>query len=74
MSAARSAPALAQNLITKAELSVALRKSPRTINTLMRRGMIPYIKLGSGRQADVLFDLPEVIASLKNKYGVCAGK
>jgi hypothetical protein len=56
-------------LITRAELGVALRKNPRTITEWTRAKKIPYIKVGSSGQADMLFDLNEVIAALKKRYG-----
>ncbi|HZM05040.1 MAG TPA: hypothetical protein VFC44_18720 [Candidatus Saccharimonadales bacterium] len=62
-----------QKLITKAELAVALGFNPRTINNFMRQRKIPFIKVGTGQQADVRFDLPEVIAALKARCGVQAG-
>jgi hypothetical protein len=51
-------------------LAVAIGKSPRTITEWTRTKKIPYVKVGSTGQADVLFDLDEVIKALKDKYGV----
>jgi hypothetical protein len=70
---ASPAPVPSQRLITKAELAAALCFNPRTINNFMRQGKIPFIKVGDGRQADVRFDLPEVIMALKTRCGVRAG-
>ena len=61
---------IAPGLLTREELALALRKSPRTITEWTRTRKIPYVKVGSTGQADVLFDLNEVIAALKDKYGV----
>jgi hypothetical protein len=70
---ASPAPAPGQRLITKAELAAALQFNPRTINNFMKQRKIPFIKVGSGRQADVRFDLDEVILALKTRCGVQAG-
>lgn len=56
--------------IVKAELAARLRNTPRTVERWMRLGIIPYIKIGKGRRATVLFRWPDVEARLKTKFGV----
>jgi hypothetical protein len=54
---------------TKRDVAARMHKSEKTINRLMAEGKIPYLKIGSGKQATVLFDWEDVKASLKRHYG-----
>jgi hypothetical protein len=56
--------------MVKSELATRLRNTPRTVERWMRLGIIPYIKIGKGRRATVLFRWPDVEARLKAKFGV----
>ena len=49
------------NLISKNDTAKALSVSPRTVDTLVKEGRIPSVKVGGRR----LFDIAEVIAALK---------
>lgn len=53
-------------LLTKRQLSPKLQKSPRTIDNWMKDGRLPFLKVGR----TVLFSWPDVLASLKERYGV----
>ena len=48
-------------LITKKELALRLRKSPRCIELWMRRRYLPYMKVGRS----VLFSWPDVLKALE---------
>jgi len=56
--------------ITKPEVAALCRKKPRTIERWMEAGIIPYLKLGKGRRATVLFKWPDIEAALQAKFGV----
>ena len=47
--------------MTKRELSLRLKKTPRCIETWMKRRYLPYIKIGHS----VFFRWPDVIAALR---------
>lgn len=47
--------------LTKRELSLRLKKSPRCIEVWMRRRYLPYVKIGHS----VLFHWPDVVVQLK---------
>ncbi|MBN9688825.1 MAG: hypothetical protein J0M24_01190 [Verrucomicrobia bacterium] len=47
--------------LTKRELSLRLKKTPRCIETWMKRRYLPYIKIGHS----VFFRWPDVIAALR---------
>jgi len=47
-----------------------LGKTARTVEQWMRRGIIPYLKIGKGRRATVLFKWPDIESHLKANYGV----
>jgi excisionase family DNA binding protein len=53
------------NLITKEQLSKKVGVTPRTIESWMRLGHIPYIKIGRS----VRFDEGDVLKSLKRRHG-----
>ena len=48
-------------LLTKKELAMRLRKSPRCIELWMRRRYLPYMKVGRS----VLFSWPDVLKALE---------
>ena len=48
------------SLLTKSELAPRLRRSVRTIDSWMRQGKLPYLKLGK----TVLFRWPDVLEKL----------
>ena len=56
--------------ITKADVAARLGKTARTVEQWMQRGVIPYIKIGKGRRATVLFKWADIEAHLKANYGV----
>jgi hypothetical protein len=56
--------------ISKTDVAVRLGKTPRTIEHWMRQGVIPYIKIGKGRRATVLFKWADIEAHLKANFGV----
>jgi hypothetical protein len=49
-------------LLTKKDLAIKVRKSPRTIDCWMRSGRLPYLKIGKS----ILFDWDDVLAKLKS--------
>jgi hypothetical protein len=56
--------------ISKTDVAVRLGKTPRTVEHWMRQGVIPYIKIGKGRRATVLFKWADIEAHLKTNFGV----
>lgn len=58
-----------ENFITKEEISKRLNKNPRTIRDWMRRGWLPYYKIGRS----VRFDWQEVRTHLGRNYRVDNG-
>lgn len=56
--------------ISKMDVAARLGKTARTIEHWMRRGVIPYIKIGKGRRATVLFKWADIEAHLKANFGV----
>ena len=61
---------LADGFISKKEVARRLGKTARTVEQWMRRGIIPYLKIGKGRRATVLFKWTDIEAHLKTYYGV----
>ena len=61
---------LADGFISKAEVARRLGKTARTVEQWMRRGIIPYLKIGKGRRATVLFKWADIEVHLKTNYGV----
>jgi len=59
-----------ESFISKTEVAARLGMTPRTIEHWMRRGVIPYLKIGKGRRATVLFKWTDIEAHLKASYGV----
>jgi len=49
-------------LLTKKDLAIKVRKSPRTIDAWMRSGRLPYLKVGKS----ILFDWGDVMEKLKS--------
>ncbi|MGD0251937.1 MAG: helix-turn-helix domain-containing protein [Verrucomicrobiota bacterium] len=68
--AAVQIPNLADGFISKTEVARRLGKTARTVEQWMRRGIIPYLKIGKGRRATVLFKWTDIEAHLKINYGV----
>ena len=56
--------------ISKADVAIRLGKTPRTVEHWMRQGIIPYLKIGKGRRATVLFNWADIEAHLKANFGV----
>jgi excisionase family DNA binding protein len=63
-------PNLADCFISKAEVARRLGKTARTVEQWMQRGIIPYLKIGKGRRATVLFKWTDIEAHLKINYGM----
>jgi excisionase family DNA binding protein len=61
---------LADGFISKAEVAKRLGKTARTVEQWMRRGIIPYLKIGKGRRATVLFKWTDIETHLKANFGV----
>jgi excisionase family DNA binding protein len=59
-----------ENYISKTEVADRLGMTARTIEHWMQRGIIPYLKIGKGRRATVLFKWADIEAHLKANYGV----
>ena len=53
---------MSNKLNSKKDTAAAVSISTRTLDTLVKQGRVPSIKIGSRR----LFDIPEVIAALKS--------
>ncbi|MHC1769884.1 MAG: helix-turn-helix domain-containing protein [Verrucomicrobiia bacterium] len=53
-------PPAEQEYLTKQEIAERLRKTTRTIDFWMKKGLLPYIKLGHS----ILFHWPSVVNSL----------
>jgi hypothetical protein len=62
--------ATADCFISKADVAVRLGKTVRTVEQWMLRGVIPFIKIGKGRRATVLFKWNDIEAHLKSNFGV----
>ena len=52
-------------LITKGQLSDHIGVTPRTVESWMREGFVPYIKI----DRCVRYDLEDVMAALKRRHG-----
>ena len=55
--------------LLKTEVALRLRKTTKTIERWMRQGMIPYIKIGKGKRATVLFNWDAIQSSLEEQFG-----
>lgn len=61
----------AQNpYMLKTEVAALIRKTPRTVEAWMKAGVLPYIKIGKGRRATVLFRRADIDAHLTANFGV----
>ena len=58
------------NLIDKKQMAARLAVTPRTLENWMKRGLVPYIRIGRV----VRYDLEEVIGTLKRRHGRNYGK
>jgi len=56
----------ATELLSKPELARRLRRSPRSIEMWMRRGIIPYYKI----ERAVLFSWPDVQQTLNRRFRI----
>jgi hypothetical protein len=59
-----------ERYLSKLEVAARFGMTARTIEHWMRRGIIPYLKIGKGRRATVLFKWTDIEAHLKANYGV----
>ena len=59
-----------ESFISKTEVATRLGMTARTIEHWMQRGIIPYLKIGKGRRATVLFKWSDIESHLKANYGV----
>jgi excisionase family DNA binding protein len=59
-----------ERYLSKLEVAARFGMTARTIEHWMRRGVIPYLKIGKGRRATVLFKWTDIEAHLKANYGV----
>jgi hypothetical protein len=62
--------ASADCFISKTDVAMRLGKTARTVEQWMLRGVIPYIKIGKGRRATVLFKWADIETHLKSNFGV----
>ena len=53
--------------LTKKELAKCLRSTERSINNYVAKGVIPCVKLGTGRNCLVRFNWEQVCAALENQ-------
>jgi hypothetical protein len=59
------------DLLKKPEVKTMLRlKSLRTVERYMADGIIPYIKLGTGRRATVLFRRSDILDHINQNFRV----
>ena len=58
-----------ERYLTKMEVAARLGMTARTIEHWMARGIIPYLKIGRGRRATVLFKWADIEAHLKSNFG-----
>ena len=59
-----------ERYLSKMEVAARLGMTVRTVEHWMRRGIIPYVKIGKGRRATVLFKWAEIEVHLKKCFGV----
>jgi len=59
-----------ERYLSKMEVAERLGMTARTIEHWMQRGIIPYLKIGKGRRATVLFKWADIEAHLKTNFGV----
>ena len=58
-----------ERYLSKMEVAARLGMTARTIEHWMARGIIPYLKIGRGRRATVLFKWADIEAHLKSNFG-----
>lgn len=61
---------LGERYLSKMEVAARLGMTVRTVEHWMRRGIIPYVKIGKGRRATVLFKWAEIETHLRKCFGV----
>ena len=59
-----------EGYLVKAQIARLIQKDERTVERYMREGIVPYIKLGKGRRATVLFSWPDVQEHFVKRFGV----
>ena len=59
-----------ERYLSKMEVAARLGMTVRTVEHWMRRGIIPYVKIGKGRRATVLFKWAEIETHLRKCFGV----
>lgn len=62
-----------ERYLSKSEVAARLGMTARTIEHWMALGIIPYLKIGKGRRATVLFKWADIEAHLKTNYGMGQG-
>jgi excisionase family DNA binding protein len=58
-----------ERYLSKMEVAARLGMTARTIEHWMARGIIPYLKIGRGRRATVLFKWADIETHLKSNFG-----
>jgi excisionase family DNA binding protein len=58
-----------ERYLSKSEVAERFGMTARTIEHWMQRGIIPYLKIGKGRRATVLFKWVDIKTHLKANYG-----
>ena len=56
--------------LEKPEVCALLGITTRTVDNYMKRGILPYIKFGSAKQAQVRFKLSDIEAHLNQSFRV----
>ena len=59
-----------EGYLRKNEVAARLRQTTKTIERWMAKGIIPYIKLGVGRRATVLFRWADIQTHLDARFRV----
>jgi len=59
-----------ERYLFKPKVAARFGMTARTIEHWMRLGIIPYLKIGRGRRATVLFKWTDIEAHLKANFGV----
>lgn len=58
-----------EGYIRKEEVARRLTVTPRTVEMWAKQGILPYLKLGRGKRATVLYKWVDIEAHLKAKFG-----
>ena len=69
--ATAGSPALPGGYQTKSQIARQIQKTERTVERWMREGIIPYLKIGKGKRATVLFNWPDVQEHFAKRFSVC---